>query len=112
MPEAKQGRVQTDRSLRAERGKTDSDLEKRRDALDRTADAVVSRARLAADSVLQVARDTAGGPGDDPHAPAVLQERALAEGAVKSARTDADAMVRREREERGRALNSLLVLER
>jgi signal transduction histidine kinase len=111
MPEANQGRVQTDQSLRAERGKTDSELEKRRDAVDRTADAVVLRARQTADGVLRAARDAADGQGEL-HAPDVLQERTLADVALKSARTGADEMVRREREERRRALNSLLVLER
>src|SRR3954469_5289360 len=113
MPEANRGRVRTDQSLRAERGKTDAELDKRRDAADRTADAVVSRARHAADAVLQAARDTADDEqGDEPQGPGVLQKRTQADAAVESARTGADEMVRREREERRRALNSLLVLER
>jgi signal transduction histidine kinase len=113
MPEANRGRVRTDQSLRAERGKTDAELDKRRDAADRTADAVVSRARHAADGVLQAARDTADDEqGDEPHGPGVLQKRTQADAAVESARTGADEMVRREREERRRALDSLLLLER
>lgn len=113
MPEANHGRVQTDQSLRAERGKTDSELEKRRDAADRTADALVLRARNAADGILKTARDTADDEqGDAPHGPGVLQERTLADVALENARTGADEMVRREREERRRALDSLLLLER
>jgi signal transduction histidine kinase len=112
MAEGNEGRVETDRSLRAERGKTDRELEKRRDAIERTADAVVVRARHVADGVLRAARDTADGQGGKPHAPAVLQERAVADVALESARAGADEVVRREREERRRALNSLLLLER
>jgi signal transduction histidine kinase len=112
MPEANQGREQTDQSLRAERGKTDSELEKRRDAVDRTADAVVLRARRAADGILKTARETADGQRDEPHAPAVMEERALADDALEISRMGADETVRREREERRRALDSLLVLER
>jgi hypothetical protein len=113
MPEGNRGRVRTDQSLRAERGKTDSELDKRRDAADRTADAVISRARHAADGILKTARDTADDErGDEPHDPGVLQNRTQADAAVKSARTGADEMVRREREERRRALDSLLLLER
>src|SRR3954465_7096366 len=113
MPEANRGRVRTDQSLRAERGKTDAELDKRAAAADRAADAVVSRARHAADAVLQAARDTADDEqGDEPQGPGVLQKRTQADAAVESARTGADEMVRREREERRRALNSLLVLER
>ncbi|MGE5048531.1 MAG: sensor histidine kinase [Deltaproteobacteria bacterium] len=112
MPEANQGRVRTDKSLRAERGKTDSELEKRREAIDRTADAVVLQARNEADGVLRAARDTADEQREQPHAPAVLEERALADDALETSRTSADEIVRREREERRRALNSLLLLER
>jgi signal transduction histidine kinase len=112
MPEANQGRVETDQSLRAERGKTDSELEKRRDAVDRTADAVVLRARQAADGILQAARDTADEQRENSHAPAVVQERALADDALERARTGADDTIRREREQRRRALDSLLFLER
>lgn len=112
MPEANRGRVRTDQSLRAERGKTDSELDKRREAIERTADAVVLRARHVADGVLQSARDTADEQREEPHAPGVLQERTLADSAVENARTGADAVVRREREERKRALDGLLLLER
>src|SRR5205807_2716069 len=44
--------------------------------------------------------------------PAVLEQRSLADGALESERNAADQSVCREREERRRALNSLLVLER
>ena len=106
------GRVQTDESLRAERGKTDTELEKRRDAAERSADAVMLRARDAADEVLQAARDTADGKGAKLCTPAVIEERALADDVVESARGEADQRVRRERAERRRALASLLRLER
>ncbi len=112
MAESNQGREQTDESLRTERGKTDSELNKRREAIDRTADAVVVRARSAADDVLRAARDSADDKGAVPCTPAVTAERALADGALESERTGADEDVRRERRERRRALASLLRLER
>ena len=55
--ESFRGREQTDESLRAERGKTDRELGKRREVVDDSADALVQRAREAADKVLQSARE-------------------------------------------------------
>ncbi|MFL5375997.1 MAG: sensor histidine kinase, partial [Myxococcales bacterium] len=112
MSEPNHGRVQTDKSLRAERGKTDTELATRRDAVDRSADAVVLRARDAADEVLQTARDTADGKGERSCTAAVTDERALADDVVETARSDADESVRHERAERRRALAGLLRLER
>jgi signal transduction histidine kinase len=104
--------VQTDESLRAERGKTDAELGKDREAIERSADAVVQRARDAADEVLQVARDTADEKDKEPRTTAVIAERTLADRGLENERTAADDSVRREREERNRALADLLRLER
>lgn len=112
MSDPSHGRVQTDDSLRAERGKTDAELGKRREAIERSADAVVRRARHAADEVLQVARDEADGKVRLPRTQAVIEERTLADDGLENERTAADRSVRREREERKRALANLLRLER
>jgi signal transduction histidine kinase len=113
MPESNQGREQTNESLRAERGKTDTELlGKRRGVIERSADALVLRARHAVDEDLQAARDTADEQGKEPLTPAVIEERTLADDALESERAAADQSVRREREERKRALANLLRLER
>jgi signal transduction histidine kinase len=112
MPESNQGRVQTDQSLRVERGKTDEELGKRRTAIERSADTVVQQARTEADEVLQTARDAADGKGNVLGAAAVLKERAMADNALEGERTIADESVRREREDRKRALSNLLRFER
>ena len=112
MSDSNHGRVQTDESLRAERGKTDAELGKRRQAIERSADALVQRARHAADEVLQVARDKADGKDEEPRTMAVSEQRTLADHGLEKERTAADAIVRREREERKRALADLLRLER
>src|SRR3954467_3301421 len=110
--ESFRGREQTDESLRAERGKTDRELGKRREVVDDSADAVVQRAREAADEVLQSARDTADDKGPEPRTAQVVEERALADDALQSERASADESIRKEREERRRALANLLRLER
>ena len=112
MPDSNQGRVQTDESLRAERGKTDAELGKRREAIERSADAVVQRARHAADEVLQEARDNADKKDKELRTASVIAERTLADHGLESERAAADDSVRREREERTRALAALLRLER
>jgi len=110
--ESNSGRVQTDDSLRAERGKTDAELGKRREAIERSADAVVLRARNTADEVLQVARDTADGKDKETRTAAVIEERTLADDGLENERAVADESVRRERADRKRALANLLQLER
>lgn len=105
-------REQTDESLRAERGKTDRELGKGREVVDDSADAVVERAREAADEVLQSARDSADDKGHEPRTAQVVEERALADDALQSERASADESIRKEREERRRALANLLRLER
>ncbi|MFL5434715.1 MAG: sensor histidine kinase [Myxococcales bacterium] len=112
MSESFRGREQTDESLRAERGKTDRELGKRREVVDDSADAVVQRAREAADEVLQSARDSADDKGHEPRTAQVVEERALADDALQSERASADESIRKEREERRRALANLLRLER
>lgn len=111
MSESNLGRGQTDESLRAERGKADSELNRRRNDVERSADAVVVRERCAADEVLRTARDRADDKAQGATA-AVSEERTLADDALESERTGADESVRRERGERRRALASLLRLER
>jgi len=110
--EATQGRELTDESLRAERGKTDRELRRRRELVDGSADDVVVKARQAADDVLQSARDGADQKGPQPRTAAVIEERSLADDALRSERSAADESVRKEREERRRALLNLLRLER
>ncbi|MGZ6125808.1 MAG: sensor histidine kinase [Myxococcales bacterium] len=112
MSEPIHGRAQTDESLRAERVKTDTELGKRREAAERSADAVVQRARNAADEVLLSARDTADGKREEGRTRAVMDERTVADVALETERTTADESIRREREGRVRALASLLRLER
>src|SRR5213595_261280 len=79
MSESSGGRERTDESLRAERGKTDSELERKHESVERSADAVVQRARLAADRVLKTARDIADGETDKPDS-SVVEERSQADG--------------------------------
>jgi signal transduction histidine kinase len=112
MSGSNQGREQTDESLRAERGKTDAELSRRREAVERSADAVVARARSTADEVVRVARDAADADGQRPCTSAVNEERTIADDRLESERTGADETVRHERAERKRALANLLRLER
>jgi signal transduction histidine kinase len=111
MSESGRGRERTDESLRAERGKTDSELERKHESVERSADAVVQRARLAADRVLKTARNVADGETDRPDS-SVVEERSQADGVLADQRSAADDDIRREREGRKRALANLLRLER
>src|SRR4051812_2766588 len=79
MSESNQGREQTDESLRLERGKTDTELNRRREDIEQSADAVVVKARSDADQVLQDARDTADEGGAVPCTASVIEERARAD---------------------------------
>ena len=111
MSESSGGRERTDESLRAERGKTDSELERKHASVEHSADAAVQRARLAADRVLKTARDVADGESDRPDS-SVVEERSQADGVIADQRSTADDDIRREREGRKRALANLLRLER
>jgi len=110
--ETMQGRELTDESLRAERGKTDRELSRRREVVDGSADDVVVKARQVADDLLQTARDTADEKGEETRTAAVIEERSTADDALRSERSSADESIRKEREERRRALLNLLRLER
>jgi signal transduction histidine kinase len=120
-------RDRTDESLRVEREKADEAVVARQEATGR-ADAVVERARDKADAVLNVARDNADavlevardkaeqllGPDAPPSEPqaAVVEERMLADEALRDARDTADEMLRAERAEYARARRRFLPLER
>jgi signal transduction histidine kinase len=121
-------RERTNQSLRTEREKTDRAVAARQEDVAQRADAIVERARdnadevlsLArenADSVLEVARekaDEAPGPdasGVEPKA-AIVEERALADEALREERDSADETLRLEREEHARALVRFLPIER
>jgi len=110
--ETSEGRELTDESLRAERGKTDRELSKRREVVDESADDVVLKARRVADQLLQTARDTADEKGEETRTAAVIEERTTADDSLRSERSAADESIRKEREERRRALLDLLRLER
>ena len=112
MPEANSQRDQTDESLRAERVKTDAELEKKRETLERSADALVVKARDRADDVLQAARASADELAPAPPTASLRAERSLADDALESEHKDADARLHAEREARRRALTNLLRLER
>lgn len=107
----------TDRSLRVERQKTDDELAKQRRSTEEDADAVVRRARDRADQVLQRARDRADENVDRSDTPervrgSVSRERAQEDEALQRERAVADDQLLNEREERKRALASLLAIER
>ncbi len=109
-------RDRTNESLRVERQKTNRALVAKQQAVEEDADLVVQHARANADAVLVAARDKAdqldeGGPGTAPP-PALVEERALEDEAVRSERAAADDCLRRERDESARALSGLLPLER
>jgi signal transduction histidine kinase len=120
-------RERTNESLRTEREKTDqavaakqAEVAKRADAvLDRArdnADEVLSLARENADTVLQAAREKADELNPDAHGvqpkAAIIEERALADEALRDERDGADETLRLEREEYARTLVQFLPLER
>jgi signal transduction histidine kinase len=110
--EPNEGRVQTDESLQAERTRTDHELSKRREAVNKSADAVVQQARIEAAEVLQTARDAADDEAPGSPTRAVTRERSLADDALERQRATAERLVRHERAARAKALASLLRLER
>jgi signal transduction histidine kinase len=113
--ESSPARESTDGSLRAERARTDLELFRKRAAVEAKADDVVDRARNKADRVVQTARDRADRNAEKqtaPEARRMKEERAGEDDALGAERLQADESVYREREERKRALASLLRLER
>ena len=116
-PEDKQAeREHTDESLRAEREKADhalGALEDQTSAIDETADAVITKARIRADEVLAAARARADRQTRSPDAPppsmverkrasedrAVEEERAHADRTLLAERADQVATLSAEREE-------------
>ena len=117
--EANRQRVQTDESLRNERKDADEVVTEMRSA-ERTADAVVDKARSRADAVLDQARDDADnklGDGDadavdEPSPNVVARERVEEDTIVLEERAQADDRLRREREEQTTILERLLLEER
>jgi signal transduction histidine kinase len=110
-------RNQTDASLRNEREKTDQELGKSDTHIKKGADAVVEHARELADETLKGARAKARAKLD--RAGATSEARASAkaeqvteEAALTAERRTADVQLENEREERRRAIASLLRLER
>ena len=112
-----QERLQTDESLLSERQKTDDELDKRHAVLEEGADAAVEQARESADAALEDARtrvdDTLEHAGTTSGQDQTLrQERAQEDAVLERERLTIDEQVTDEREERTRALASLLRLER
>lgn len=112
-----QERVDTDESLHHERTKTDDELRQRRADIEEDADAVVAEARQRATEVLRTARertdrDLAALGTDGGTRREIRTERADDDRALADERAAADERLRVEREERQRALESLLSLER
>jgi signal transduction histidine kinase len=112
-----QERVDTDESLQKERTKTDEELRLRRADIEEDADEVVAEARERATEVLRMARQrmdlelAAHGTGSAGRRE-IRTERAHEDRALAEERATADERLHVEREERQRALSSLLSLER
>jgi signal transduction histidine kinase len=114
--------------LRTEREKTDQAVAAKQEEVAKHADAVVDRARDIADDVLSLARENAdtvleaarekadGMVNPDNHGihpkAAIIEERALADEALRDERDGADETLRLERAEYARTLLRLLPLER
>jgi signal transduction histidine kinase len=121
-------RERTNESLRTEREKTDQAVAARQEDAARHADAVVDRARDNADEVLSLARENADTvleaareKADEILNPdacgvrskaAIIEERVLADEALRDERDGADETLRLEREEYARTLLRILPLER
>jgi signal transduction histidine kinase len=121
-------RERTDESLRTEREKTDQAVAAKREDAAKHADAVMDRARDNADEVLSLARENADvvleaarDKADemlDPDARGVqpkdgiIEERVLADEALRDERAGADETLRLEREEYARTSIRFLPLER
>ena len=121
-------REKTNESLRTEREKTDQAVAARQKDVAKHADAVVDRARDNADEVLSLARENADtvleaarekademldpdARGVEPKA-AIIEERAVADEALRDERDGADETLRLERAEYARTLVRFLPLER
>lgn len=109
-------RIRTDSSLRAERKKTNDELTKTGGA-EKKADEVVDRARHQSDQVLEAARakadarlESAGASGET--LAAAKAERAEDDVSLYVERRTADFLLSSEREQRQRAVASLLQVER
>ncbi len=107
----------TDQSLREERLKTDDEFNKRRDAIEEGADAVVQRTRAEADTSLRATRAKTDEKRALSEAPrqerqSVAHERASEDAALRLERATSDEKLQEEREARKRALASLLRQER
>ena len=121
-------REKTNESLRTEREKTDQAVAAKQRDVARHADAVVDRARDNADEVLSLARENADtvleaarekadeildpdARGVEPKA-VIIEERAVADEALRDERDGADETLRLERAEYARTLVRFLPLER
>ena len=122
-------RMRTNDSLRVEREKADHAAAARQGKVEKHADAVVELARGTADAVLNVARQNAdavldaardkadelldsGERNGNPAAMMLVEERELADDALRDERDNADETLRREREDYARSLIKFLPLER
>lgn len=107
-------REQTDQSLHVERKKTDHELNKQHASMDKDSDAIVQQERDHADEVLEEARERADESTDRDvsRRQALRRERSQQDATVEQDRHTADEALTAERQERARALASLLRLER
>lgn len=110
-------REETDRSLLAEREKTDAELEKREGNARKRSDSVVEEARERADALLKEARNRADEALERDHASlsqrlTIRDDRAREDRVVRSERVAADGQLRDERDDRLRALKAILRFER
>jgi vacuolar-type H+-ATPase subunit H len=113
-------REQTDESLRTEREKADGGQVERQAAREQVADRVIRKAREQADAILVAAREKADRQLEETERSVesvsdiatVVEGRVLEDEALRHERASADEVVRREREERARALSRLLPLKR
>jgi len=119
LPDTKprQERVDTDASLLAERLKTDTELVSRETAVQEAENEVVEVARKRAQETLRAARERANAEMGLARATPELQKKVAAERSntdevVAEEQAAADERLRLEREDRRRALNALLCLER
>ena len=110
-------REQTDESLRTERGNIDRARLQRQAAREKTADRIVHDAREQADAVLDAAREKAdhrpgaGMPGTMA-ASQISGERVVEDEALRRERASEDELIRLDRQQRARALSSVLAHER
>jgi signal transduction histidine kinase len=113
-PPDHESREKTDESLRVERALADAGVLKKQAAVEAEADKVVQTARQLADEVVQDARDDAdlAQPPSATGAAGVERERARADVLLDDRRSQEDAALLAQREERSRYLASFLAVER